>query len=52
MQVPSASGLDGVIVAKTGLSDVDGESGRLVIRGRHVEDLAEHATFEDVCALL
>jgi citrate synthase len=52
MHTPSASGLDGLIVAETGLSDVDGESGRLVIRGHSVEDLVEHATFEDVCGLL
>jgi citrate synthase len=52
MNTPSASGLDGFIVAETGLSDVDGELGRLVIRGHSVEDLVEHATFEDVCGLL
>ena len=52
MYIRSASGLDRLIVADTGLSDVDGESGRLVIRGHLVEALAEHATFEDVCALL
>jgi citrate synthase len=38
----SASGLDGLVVAETGLSDVDGESGRLVIRGHLVEDLVAH----------
>ena len=49
---PTASGLDGVVVAKTALSDVDGERGRLVIRGYAVEELVERATFEDACALL
>ena len=49
---PSASGLDGVIVADTALSDVDGERGRLIIRGLPVEDLAERATFEEVCELM
>jgi len=44
--------LDGVVVAETALSDVDGERGRLVIRGYAVEELVERATFEDVCALL
>jgi len=48
----SASGLDGLVVAETGLSDVDGESGRLVIRGHLVEDLVAHAAFEEVCGLL
>jgi citrate synthase len=49
---PSASGLDDVVAAQTELSDVDGEAGRLVIRGYRVEDLAARATFEDVCALM
>ena len=52
MNRPSASGLDGVVVAETELSDVDGEAGRLVIRGYEVEELVERATFEDVCGLL
>ena len=52
MSTPTASGLDGVVVADTALSDVDGERGRLVVRGYLVEDLVERATFEDVCALL
>lgn len=45
-------GLDGVFVAATRLSDVDGERGRLVIAGHDVESLARRATFEDVVALL
>ena len=45
-------GLEGVVVAETCLSDVDGERGRLVIRGHDVEALAERADFEGVCALL
>jgi len=49
---PSASGLDGVVVAETDLSDVDGELGRLVIRGHSVEDLVERAAFEEACGLL
>src|SRR5262245_9018912 len=51
-EVPTASGLDGVVVASTQLSDVDGEHGRLVIRGHAVEDLVARATFEDVCCLM
>jgi citrate synthase len=46
-----ASGLEGVVVAHTELSDVDGERGRLILRGRPLENLAGHATFEDACAL-
>lgn len=46
------SGLEGVIVAETQLSHVDGEKGRLIIRGYDVEQLSGHLPFEDVCALL
>ena len=52
MNTASASGLDGIVVAQTALSEVDGERGKLVIRGYTVEDLVERATFEDVCGLL
>ena len=52
MSIPTASGLDGVVVAETALSDVDGDAGRLIIRGYAVEDLVERATLEDVCALM
>lgn len=46
------SGLDGVIAADTVLSDVDGEAGRLIIRGRSLEELVAHCRYEDVLALL
>jgi len=52
MSAPAASGLDGVVVAHTALSEVDGEHGQLIIRGYSVESLAERGTFEDACALL
>lgn len=45
-------GLDGVVAASTRLSHVDGEAGRLTIAGYAVEDLAPHATFEEVAYLL
>src|SRR5687767_6868067 len=45
-------GLDGVEVADTRLSHVDGERGVLVIAGMTVEDLAERGGFEEACALL
>jgi len=47
-----ASGLEGVVVADTLLSDVDGERGRLVIRGHDIEVLARGSDFETLCALL
>jgi citrate synthase len=47
-----SNGLEGVVVANTELSDVDGERGRLVIRGHDVEELARHHDFESACGLL
>src|SRR5262245_55640123 len=43
-------GLEGVLVADTRISDVDGERGRLVIAGSDVEHLAQSTSFEDVVA--
>jgi citrate synthase len=48
----SSTGLEGVVVAETELSDVDGERGELIVRGFFIEDLVGRASFEDVCALL
>jgi citrate synthase len=50
---PLASGLEGVVVAETRLSEVDGERGRLILAGHDVEALAGGgaATFEDACGL-
>jgi citrate synthase len=45
-------GLEGVIAARTAISSVDGERGKLGIRGFDVEDLAPHATFEDMVFFL
>jgi len=39
-------GLEGVVVAETSISDVDGERGRLVIAGVDVEQLAAATAFE------
>jgi citrate synthase len=47
-----AAGLEGVVAASTRLSHVDGEAGRLTLAGYDVEDLAPHATFEEVAYLL
>jgi citrate synthase len=46
------SGLEGVVVATTTLSHVDGERGELVIAGYQVGELAERATFEETTWLL
>jgi citrate synthase len=45
-------GLEGVVAAETVLSEVDGQAGRLVIRGRSLDDLAGHTTFERATHLL
>jgi citrate synthase len=47
-----SDGLEGVIAAETVLSEVDGQAGRLIIRGHDLEELAGHATFEEVTRLL
>ena len=47
-----SDGLEGIVAARTILSDVDGEAGRLVIRGHAVEELAAGWTFEAVIGLL
>ncbi|PKA39428.1 citrate synthase/methylcitrate synthase [Rhizobium sullae] len=46
------NGLEDVIAAETRLSDVDGELGRLIIRGVSLDRLVERATYEDTAALL
>ncbi len=45
-------GLDGVVVADTVLSHVDGEAGRLVVRGRELPELVRSFGFEGTAALL
>lgn len=48
----SVSGLQGVVVAETDLSLVDGENGRLVYRGHWAKDLALSCDFEEAAYLL
>jgi citrate synthase len=52
LQTRVDSGLDGVVVADTAMSEVDGEAGRLVVRGYAIEDLVATRGFEGVAALL
>ena len=47
-----SEGLEGIVAATTRLSHVEGEAGRLTIAGYAVEDLAPHASFEEVAYLL
>jgi len=46
------SGLENVIAAETSLSDVDGQAGRLIIRGRSLDELLSGSGYEEVVALL
>ncbi len=45
-------GLEGVLVAESELSHVDGQVGKLVYRGYDIETLAREATYEEVLYLL
>ena len=46
------NGMDDVIAAETLLSHVDGEAGRLILRGHDIENLAGSAPYEDVAGLM
>ena len=46
------TGLRGVKIAQTRISNVDGDAGRLIYRGYTIQDLASRATFEEVAYLL
>ena len=45
-------GLEGVVAARTSISDIDGQQGKLFYAGYDIADLAEHATFEETAYLL
>ncbi len=45
-------GLEGVPIAQSAISFVDGQAGKLEYRGINVEVLAEHSTFEETSYLL
>jgi len=47
-----AEGLEGIVAATSRICFVDGIDGRLLYQGYDIHDLAEHATFEEVCYLL
>jgi citrate synthase len=52
LQTRVNSGLDGIVVADTVMSEVDGEEGRLIVRGHALQDLVNTRGFEGVAALL
>ncbi|KYH25268.1 citrate synthase [Halalkalicoccus paucihalophilus] len=45
-------GLEGVLVAESSLSHIDGDEGTLIYRGYAIEDLAREASYEEVLYLL
>ncbi|ELY94544.1 citrate synthase [Natrialba taiwanensis] len=45
-------GLEGVLVAESDLSSIDGDAGQLIYRGYTIEDLARGASYEEVLYLL
>jgi citrate synthase len=50
--IDGIDGLENIVAAETVLSEVDGQAGRLVIRGRALEELAGHASYEQAARLL
>ncbi len=46
------AGLDGIVVAQTAISEVDGANGRLTYRGYLIGEIAQKATFEETAHLL
>lgn len=46
------AGLEGVVVAETEMSRVDGQRGELIVGGYDIHDLAGERGFEDICHLL
>jgi citrate synthase len=46
------TGLRGVKIAQTRISDVDGSAGRLIYRGYLIQDMASRTTFEEAAYLL
>jgi citrate synthase len=49
---PAEKGLEGIIAAKTAISYIDGQNGRLFYQGIEINELAEHSTFEETVYLL
>jgi len=48
----ATAGLDGIVVAQTELSSVNGTDGILTYRGYNIHDLAEKTSFEEIAHLL
>jgi citrate synthase len=48
----SKAGLEGVVVAESRISYINGAEGELIYGGYDIDDLARNTTFEEVCYLL
>jgi citrate synthase len=46
------AGLEDVVVGQQDICFIDGEKGELIYRGYHIDELAPHATYEEVVYLL
>jgi citrate synthase len=49
---PASTGLRGVVVGASTVSDVVGDKGELIYQGYNIHDLAKHSTFEEAAFLL
>src|SRR5256885_2646058 len=47
-----ARGLEGIVAAATQIAEVDGERGRLTLRGYDIRELSGRVSFEEVAYLL
>jgi citrate synthase len=52
MELTIHEGLEGVLVTRTQIAEVDGARGQLLVRGYPIEELSFGLPFEGVCALL
>jgi citrate synthase len=52
MPPKKVEGLEGIVVANTRLGRVDGKNGKLYYSGYDIEDVARHASYEEVVYLL
>lgn len=52
MSASATAGLEGVVATSSAICYLDGANGVLAYAGHDIHDLAEHATFEEVCFLL
>jgi citrate synthase len=51
-ETPAKAGLEDIVVASSSICYLDGDRGVLAYRGYDIHDLADKATFEEVCYLL